>query len=107
MTEVLELFVDRIDTPIGEMLVVSDPDGNLRAVDWTDYEVRMRRLLCLHYGKSWFRLDPTHDPNILTDAIAELLRRENSRPSTLYRSKPVAHLFSVKCGARCAKFAVA
>jgi len=48
---------------------VSDRDGNLCAVDWTDYEARMRRLLCLHYGKSGFRLGPTHDPNRLTDAI--------------------------------------
>ena len=76
MTEVLQLFVNRIDTPIGEMLVVSDRDGNLRAVDWTDYEVRMRRLLCLHYGKSGFRLDPDHDPNSLTDAIGSYFAGE-------------------------------
>jgi methylated-DNA-[protein]-cysteine S-methyltransferase len=69
MTEVLQLFVNRIDTPIGKVLVVSDRDGNLRALDWTGYEARMRRLLCLHYGKSGFRLEPTHDPNRLTDAI--------------------------------------
>ncbi len=76
MTEVLQLFVNRIDTPIGKMLVVSDRDGNLRAVDWTDYEVRMRRLLCLHYGKSGFRIDPAHDPNSLTDAIGSYFAGE-------------------------------
>lgn len=76
MAEVLQLFVNRIETPIGKMLVVSDRDGNLRAVDWTDYEVRMRRLLCLHYGKSGFRLDPTPDPNRLTDAIGSYFAGE-------------------------------
>lgn len=69
MTEVLQLFVNRIDTPIGKMLVVTDPDGNLRAVDWTDYEERMRRLLRLRYGDNGFQLKPKHNSNDLTDAI--------------------------------------
>src|ERR1035438_3750635 len=38
--EALKLLIDRIDTPIGEMLIVSDHDGNLRAVDWADHEIR-------------------------------------------------------------------
>jgi methylated-DNA-[protein]-cysteine S-methyltransferase len=69
MAEVLQLFVNRIDTPIGKMLVVSDRNGNLRAVDWTDYEARMRRLLCLHYGARGFQLKPGHNANGLMDAI--------------------------------------
>jgi methylated-DNA-[protein]-cysteine S-methyltransferase len=69
MTEVLQLFVNRIDTPIGKMFVVSDGDGNLRAIDWTDYEVRMRRLLRVHYGENGFQLKPKHYSNDLTDAI--------------------------------------
>jgi methylated-DNA-[protein]-cysteine S-methyltransferase len=69
MTELFQLFANRIDTPIGKMLVVSDRDGNLRAVDWTDYEARMRRLLRLHYGDNGFQLKPKHNPNDLTDAI--------------------------------------
>jgi methylated-DNA-[protein]-cysteine S-methyltransferase len=69
MAEILELFVNRIDTPIGKMLVVSDRDGNLRAVDWTDHEPRMRRLLCLHYGARCFQIEPGHNANGLTDAI--------------------------------------
>ncbi len=38
MTEVLQLLTDRIRTPIGEMLIVADRAGNLRATDWTDHE---------------------------------------------------------------------
>ena len=69
MAEVLELLIDRIETPIGKMLIVSDREGNLRAADWTDHEGRMRRLLELHYSENGFRLNPTHHPNRSTSAI--------------------------------------
>jgi methylated-DNA-[protein]-cysteine S-methyltransferase len=44
------LRVDRLPTPIGEALVVSDEAGCLRAFDWADHEADMIRLLRLHYG---------------------------------------------------------
>jgi methylated-DNA-[protein]-cysteine S-methyltransferase len=69
MGEVLQLLMDRIDTPIGEMLVVADHDGNLRAVDWKDHEARMRRLLRGHYRQDGFRLEPTRNLNDLTHAL--------------------------------------
>jgi methylated-DNA-[protein]-cysteine S-methyltransferase len=52
MPNILQLFIDRIETPIGELLLVADDTGKLRAVDWADYESRMLRLLRLHYGKA-------------------------------------------------------
>jgi methylated-DNA-[protein]-cysteine S-methyltransferase len=42
--------LDRRTTPIGIALLVTDGDGVLRALDWEDYEHRMRELLRLHYG---------------------------------------------------------
>ena len=42
--------LDRLPTPIGTALLVTDADGLLRALDWEDYEPRMRQLLRLHYG---------------------------------------------------------
>jgi methylated-DNA-[protein]-cysteine S-methyltransferase len=42
--------LERIDTPIGAALVVTDESGRLRALDWHDCEPRMRRLLGRHYG---------------------------------------------------------
>lgn len=69
MGDVLRLGMDRIDTPIGELLIVADRDGNLRAIDWTEYEPRMHHLLRLHYGANGFRLEPDHHLNGLTDAI--------------------------------------
>lgn len=76
MAESLRLSIDRIDTPIGEMLIVSDLEGNLRAVDWTDYETRMLRILCLHYGENGFRLEPVSHPNGLTRAIKSYFEGE-------------------------------
>ena len=76
MSEILTLRIDRFDTPIGEMMVVADREGNLRAVDWVDHEIRMRRLLRLHYGEDGFRLEPARNPNDLTDAISRYFEGE-------------------------------
>jgi methylated-DNA-[protein]-cysteine S-methyltransferase len=42
--------LDRLPTPIGTALLITDADGLLRALDWEDHEPRMRQLLRLHYG---------------------------------------------------------
>jgi methylated-DNA-[protein]-cysteine S-methyltransferase len=42
--------IDRQRTPIGTALLVSDADGVLRALDWEDYEPRMKELLRRQYG---------------------------------------------------------
>jgi methylated-DNA-[protein]-cysteine S-methyltransferase len=44
------LLMDRMATPIGEALLVTDEAGHLRALDWADRESGMARLLRLHYG---------------------------------------------------------
>jgi methylated-DNA-[protein]-cysteine S-methyltransferase len=69
MPDILPLLIDRIDTPIGELLLVADTAGKLRAIDWTDYEARMVRLLRLHYGQNGFELRPARNPHGLRDAI--------------------------------------
>ena len=42
--------LDRLKTPIGTALLVTDRDGLLRALDWEDHARRMKELLRLHYG---------------------------------------------------------
>jgi len=44
------LCLDRLATPIGEALIVTDEAGWLRAFDWADHAANMVRLLGLHYG---------------------------------------------------------
>jgi methylated-DNA-[protein]-cysteine S-methyltransferase len=51
-----EIFgLDRLETPIGVALLVTDADGVLRALDWADYAPRMKALLRLHYGAVMLR----------------------------------------------------
>ena len=45
------LNLDRKPSPVGEILLVTDGAGILRALDFFDYEPRMMRLLGLHYGE--------------------------------------------------------
>src|SRR5436305_1432981 len=42
--------LDRLPTPIGALLIVFDEKDRLRALDWEDFELRMRRLLRLQCG---------------------------------------------------------
>lgn len=69
MADTLHLSLHRTDTPIGEMLLIADNDGNLRALDWSDHETRMRRLLGLHYGEKGYVLHPTASQSKLLDAL--------------------------------------
>jgi methylated-DNA-[protein]-cysteine S-methyltransferase len=69
MSNVLSLFIDRLDTPIGALLLAADDAGSLRALDWSDYEERMLRLLRRHYGNDGFTLEPIYNPHGLRNAI--------------------------------------
>lgn len=50
-------FIEHVPTPTGAMLLVTDEQDVLRALDWEDYEPRMHRLLRLHYGEGRVRLE--------------------------------------------------
>jgi methylated-DNA-[protein]-cysteine S-methyltransferase len=69
MNNVMQLLLDRVETPIGVLLVVADHEGNLCAVDWADYEERMLRLLRRHYGKDGFRLEAARNPHGLSEVL--------------------------------------
>ena len=46
----MRLQLERRGSPIGQILLVADEDGALRALDFEDYEPRMLTLLRRHYG---------------------------------------------------------
>jgi methylated-DNA-[protein]-cysteine S-methyltransferase len=46
----MNFLLDRLPTPIGTLLIVFDEEDRLRALDWEDFEPRMRRLLRLQCG---------------------------------------------------------
>lgn len=68
MSAVSSLLIDRTATPIGELIVVADEGGTLRAIDWTDHEERLHRLLRLHHPGG-YELRPDGDPGGLTRAM--------------------------------------
>ncbi|MBV8849379.1 MAG: methylated-DNA--[protein]-cysteine S-methyltransferase [Methylobacteriaceae bacterium] len=65
----MNFWLDRLPTPIGDLLIVFDEDGRLRALDWEDYEDRMRRLLRLQY-RGDISLDSGSAPKQMRDALA-------------------------------------
>ena len=106
MNQVLKLWVDRINTAIGEMLIVADHDENLRAVDWTEHETRMQRFLRLHYGDNGFTLAPTHNlralANVIRSYFAGELQSIDALPvqtaGTDFQRKVWHALREIKCG---------
>lgn len=62
-----QFILEHLHTPIGRMLIVTDAERRVRALNWEDHEQRMRELLRIHYGVNAVRL------------------REVSRPSTARR----------------------
>lgn len=69
MPDILDLRIDRLATPSGELIVIVDSNGKLRVIDWTDHEPRMTRLLDRHYGKAGYRLTPARDPGGVSSAM--------------------------------------
>jgi methylated-DNA-[protein]-cysteine S-methyltransferase len=69
MSEPLHLLLYRLPTPIGEMLILTDTDGNLRVVDWADHEPRMRLLLQRQYRKQGLEIEESSAPNDITRAV--------------------------------------
>jgi methylated-DNA-[protein]-cysteine S-methyltransferase len=82
------LLIDRIDTPIGEMLIVSDHDENLVATDWAEYEERTRAWLRRQYFESGSNLEPAREPNGLTEAIRNYFAGDLTAIDTLPADAP-------------------
>jgi methylated-DNA-[protein]-cysteine S-methyltransferase len=49
-------FTEQFPTPTGPMLLLTDDEDTVRALDWEDYAPRMHQLLRLQYGM--VRLEP-------------------------------------------------
>src|SRR5690242_8768128 len=55
--------LERLSTPTGSILIVTDDEHRVRAVDWEDHEGRMQRLLRLHYGANAIRMRGAPHPS--------------------------------------------
>ncbi len=63
----MQLYVERWSSPVSTLLIVTDENGVLRALDFADYEPRMHRLLRSHYGE--VALDERKSPRAITRAL--------------------------------------
>ncbi|MGH6834884.1 MAG: methylated-DNA--[protein]-cysteine S-methyltransferase [Methylocella sp.] len=62
------LRLERLPTPIGTALLVTDEAGVLRAFDFDDFEARMARLLRRHYGAT--NLEAGAAPRAVKDPVS-------------------------------------
>lgn len=76
-----QFHIGRFETPIGTALLVTDDDGFLRALDWSDYEARMDRLLRRHYGE--FVLKNAPAPKDITRALEGYFKGDLTQLTTI------------------------
>lgn len=69
MKQDFQFFVDRIQTPIGQMMIAADRGGKLRAALFAEDEEIVRRYLRLQCGARGFTLKPAENPGGLSESI--------------------------------------
>src|SRR6267142_4079017 len=67
------LYADRLESTIGTLLLIHDREGHVRALDFHDFESRMRRLLRSHYGAEGndFAVEDRAAPTTIRRAISD------------------------------------
>lgn len=65
--------IDRLPTPIGTMVIVTDAEERLRALDWEDHEHRMRAALARLYAPGGIQLREGRAPRTIRHALEAYL----------------------------------
>jgi methylated-DNA-[protein]-cysteine S-methyltransferase len=65
----LHLLRERVQTPTGVMVIITDGSGRLRVLDWDDHAERMERLLRRHYGPGGVTLSDATAPTAARRAL--------------------------------------
>src|SRR6516225_1180044 len=67
------LYKDCLESTIGTLLLIHDREGHVRALDFHEFESRMRRLLRLHYGAEGndFAIEDRAAPTAIRRAISD------------------------------------
>jgi methylated-DNA-[protein]-cysteine S-methyltransferase len=63
----MRLRLERWDSPLASLLLVTDDGGILRALEFADHEARIHRLLRMHYGP--YLLEEGAAPASITEAL--------------------------------------
>ncbi|MGE3841543.1 MAG: methylated-DNA--[protein]-cysteine S-methyltransferase [Vicinamibacterales bacterium] len=73
------LVAERLQTPIGELILVTDETDRVRALEWEDLEPRLQRLLRLHYGRPEAPLTARAAPSLAWRALQEYFEGQLER----------------------------
>jgi methylated-DNA-[protein]-cysteine S-methyltransferase len=77
----MQLFLSRLESPAGDLLLVTDNDHNIRALDFGTHEAHLHRGLREHYGN--VELTDAPAPAEITKAIARYFSGELRAINTL------------------------
>jgi methylated-DNA-[protein]-cysteine S-methyltransferase len=70
----MEMFLSHLNSPLGAMLLVTDAQQVVRALDFTDHKARLHRGLREHYGE--VELTDISAPTEVADALARYFAGE-------------------------------
>ena len=77
----MKLFLSQLDSPLGAMLLVTDAQKMVRALDFADHRARLHRGLREHYGE--VELSEVPAPTEIADALARYFDGELEALDTL------------------------
>jgi methylated-DNA-[protein]-cysteine S-methyltransferase len=100
------LLYDRLASPIGEVLILADDRGRLRALDFGDFEHRLEKLLSHRVGRRLDSVTSAADPFGLTSALAAYFKGDIAAiddlpvaaPGTPFQRKVWAGLREIPAG---------
>ncbi|MGH8188277.1 MAG: methylated-DNA--[protein]-cysteine S-methyltransferase [Steroidobacteraceae bacterium] len=67
-------MLDHLTSPIGEIVILTDDQGRLRALDWLEHEHRMRKLLSSQYRPTGIQIIEGRAPTAIRTPIAQYFR---------------------------------
>jgi methylated-DNA-[protein]-cysteine S-methyltransferase len=79
----LRISLEKISSPLGDIIVGTDEAGFLRIVDFADCQTRMRTLLDRHYGKGNTLLERRRGSSSAARALSRYFRGELGAIKTL------------------------
>lgn len=80
--------LDRIATPIGPLLIVTDEAGRLRGIEWEDHQPRLEKLLRRYYGAEGFALRAAAQPAPASPALQAYFEGELDAVAGLETARP-------------------
>jgi methylated-DNA-[protein]-cysteine S-methyltransferase len=79
----LHLFLDKMKTPLGDLMLLADQSGSLRVIEWVDHVDRMDLLLSRQYRWIQITMEPRYNPFGFTSALEAYFAGDMERIQSL------------------------